>query len=180
VWVADPTATEAKITEQITEAAKLLQSNEVVGFPTETVYGLGGSAHRFAMSLALLTNGAFFAADAWSDAAIEKIYRAKGRPSDNPLIVHVASSEQFHELVEFVPDIAQQLVKAFWPGSRWHLRAAHASCCTGPLTIILKKKGPISTRVTAGLSTVAVRMPSHPVALAIIKQVLLLLRTVLV
>ncbi|MBM7645374.1 L-threonylcarbamoyladenylate synthase [Scopulibacillus daqui] len=119
---------------QIQEAAACLKGNEVVAFPTETVYGLGGNA--------------------LSDEAIEKIYRAKGRPSDNPLIVHVASLEQLHQICDSIPDSAQKLIDAFWPG---------------PLTIVLPKTGALSKRVTAGLSTVAVRMPEHPVAHAIIK-----------
>lgn len=120
---------------QILEAASLLQKNEVVAFPTETVYGLGGNAN--------------------SDEAVAKIYEAKGRPSDNPLIIHIGEVEQIYSFVEEIPGHAQKLMEVFWPG---------------PLTIIFKKKdGELSKKATAGLSTVAVRMPDHPVARAIIK-----------
>nr|WP_257008409.1 L-threonylcarbamoyladenylate synthase [Bacillus sp. FJAT-45350] len=121
--------------ELIKEAALWIKKGEVVAFPTETVYGLGGNA--------------------LDDEAIEKIFLAKGRPSDNPLIVHVANSEQLEEFVEFIPDKAKNLMKEFWPG---------------PLTIILPKKEGISNRVTAGLDTVAVRIPDHPVALALLEE----------
>ena len=120
---------------QIQEAAALLRKNEVVAFPTETVYGLGGNAN--------------------SDEAVVKIYEAKGRPSDNPLIIHIAETEQLNDFVDEIPEQAQKLIDKFWPG---------------PLTIIFKRKdGALSDKVTAGLPTVAVRMPDHPVALAIIK-----------
>lgn len=120
---------------QIQEAALLLRKNEVVAFPTETVYGLGGNAN--------------------SDDAVMKIYEAKGRPADNPLIIHIAETEQLHSFVDEIPEQAQKLMNKFWPG---------------PLTIIFKrKKGALSDKATAGLPTVAVRMPDHPVALAIIK-----------
>ena len=85
---------------------------------------------------------------------VEKIFAAKGRPSDNPLIIHIAEEEQLNAFVEEIPEKAAQLMKQFWPG---------------PLTLIFKKKeGALSDHATAGLSTVAVRMPDHPVALAII------------
>jgi len=135
LWVANVHDKPDQITEAVRDAAKLLAENEVVAFPTETVYGLGGNI--------------------WSDDAINKIYLAKGRPSDNPLIIHVASIEQWQEIVTEVNPVAEKLAKAFWPG---------------PLSIILKKKGPISKFVTAGLDTVAVRMPDHPVALALIRE----------
>ncbi|MFC7391868.1 L-threonylcarbamoyladenylate synthase [Scopulibacillus cellulosilyticus] len=133
-WQIDKNVDNLTSCPQIKEAADLLKKNEVVAFPTETVYGLGGNA--------------------LSDEAIEKIYKAKGRPSDNPLIVHVASLQQLHQICSDIPGTAQKLIDAFWPG---------------PLTIILPKTGQLSTRVTAGLSTVAVRMPEHPVAHAIIE-----------
>ncbi|MEW8986152.1 MAG: L-threonylcarbamoyladenylate synthase, partial [Bacillus sp. (in: firmicutes)] len=118
------------------QAASLLRENEVVAFPTETVYGLGGNAH--------------------SDKAIQKIYEAKGRPSDNPLIIHIADRDQLNEFVTHIPDKANKLMNEFWPG---------------PLTIIFEKKSSkLSQLATAGLSTVAVRMPNHPVALAVIKE----------
>ncbi|HBB5410576.1 TPA: threonylcarbamoyl-AMP synthase, partial [Listeria monocytogenes] len=116
------------------EAAKLLRSGECVAFPTETVYGLG--------------------ADATNQAAVQKIYEAKGRPSDNPLIVHIARREQMDPFVASYPVKAIQLMEKFWPG---------------PLTVILPlKKDSLATNVSAGLSTVGVRMPEHPVSLALI------------
>ena len=121
---------------QLEKAAKDLQNNEVVAFPTETVYGLG--------------------ANATSDEAVAKIFKAKGRPSDNPLIVHIADITQLHSFVDSIPSKAQILMDAFWPG---------------PLTILFQhKKGSLSNLVTPGLSTVAVRMPDHPVALRLIKE----------
>lgn len=121
--------------DSIVEAAQLLQQNEVVAFPTETVYGLGGNAY--------------------SDEAIKKIFAAKGRPTDNPLIIHIYSQEQLNEIVASVPKVAKQLIETFWPG---------------PLTLILPKGKQVSERATAGLKTVAVRMPNHPVALAILER----------
>jgi len=118
----------------IIEAAQMLQQGSVVAFPTETVYGLG--------------------ANALDTEAIKKIYQAKGRPSDNPLIVHIATIEQLQMLVQDINETSQKLIDYFWPG---------------PLTIIFNSRNNISELVTAGLSTVAVRMPDHPVALAIIK-----------
>ncbi|UAC50110.1 threonylcarbamoyl-AMP synthase [Bacillus aquiflavi] len=121
---------------QITQAAELLQKNEVVALPTETVYGLAGNAN--------------------DDKAIVKIFSAKGRPADNPLIIHIGDFDQLNDIVSEVSNEAKKLMKAFWPG---------------PLTLVLKKKfGTLSNRATAGLSTVAVRMPNHPIALAIIKK----------
>ena len=121
---------------QITQAAQLLRDNEVVAFPTETVYGLG--------------------ANAASDEAVSKIFAAKGRPGDNPLIVHISDSAQLHSLVVDIPDKAYELMSAFWPG---------------PLTIIFRlREGSVSRHVTAGLNTIAVRMPDHPVALALIEE----------
>ncbi|SDZ45452.1 L-threonylcarbamoyladenylate synthase [Evansella caseinilytica] len=117
----------------IQEAASMLRNGEVVAFPTETVYGLG--------------------ADALSDAAINKIYLAKGRPADNPLIVHLSDRDQISEYVTSVSEKARRLMKAFWPG---------------PLTLVLEHSGKLSAQVTANLSTVAVRIPDHPVALALI------------
>ncbi|MFE8701864.1 L-threonylcarbamoyladenylate synthase [Cytobacillus sp. FJAT-54145] len=121
---------------QIAQAADLLSKNEVVAFPTETVYGLGGNAK--------------------SDEAVLKIFEAKGRPSDNPLIIHIGRVEHIKEFVTEIPEKARILMNEFWPG---------------PLTIILnKKEGTLSDKATAGLSTVAVRMPDHPVALSIINN----------
>ncbi|OCA82386.1 threonylcarbamoyl-AMP synthase [Bacillus sp. FJAT-27225] len=122
--------------DKIKCAAELLASNEVVAFPTETVYGLGGNAE--------------------SDEAVEKIFHAKGRPSDNPLIIHIADTSQMEGFVEDIPEVADKLIEAFWPG---------------PLTLILQmKKGALSEKATAGLDTVGVRMPDHPVALALLKE----------
>lgn len=139
IWTVDhndiSTATKA-----IQEAGKLLRKGELVAFPTETVYGLG--------------------AVAGSNAAVEAIYKAKGRPSDNPLIVHIADRSQLSELVSVsMPqaqrELAEQLIARFWPG---------------PLTLVLPvRSGAVSPRVTAGLATVAVRMPDHPLALALIR-----------
>ncbi len=136
LWSVDKNVDNQKNYPQITQAASLLRENEVVAFPTETVYGLGGNAH--------------------SDKAIQKIYEAKGRPSDNPLIIHIADRDQLNEFVTHIPDKATKLMNQFWPG---------------PLTIIFEKKNSkLSQLATAGLSTVAVRMPDHPVALAVIKE----------
>ncbi len=120
--------------ESLNEAAKLLRNGEVVAFPTETVYGLGASC--------------------FSIEGIKKIYQAKGRPSDNPLIVHVAPGFDLTQIALTVPDTARRLMDAFWPG---------------PLTIILPKNEQIPDEVTGGLKTVAIREPSHPAAMALIK-----------
>ncbi|WLR53314.1 L-threonylcarbamoyladenylate synthase [Bacillus tianshenii] len=119
---------------QIQEAALWIKENEVIGFPTETVYGLG--------------------ANALNDRAVEKIFAAKGRPSDNPLIVHISNVEQLKQLTAHINEKAQALIDAYWPG---------------PLTMIFQSNGKASEKVTAGLSTVAVRMPDHPVAQALIE-----------
>ncbi len=119
---------------QIKEASDLLQQGEVVAFPTETVYGLG--------------------ANALSDQAVLKIFEAKGRPSDNPLIVHITKHEQLTGLVDNLTGTAHKLMEAFWPG---------------PLTLVLPKKEGVSQYVTAGLDTLAVRMPDHPVARALME-----------
>ncbi len=120
--------------EDIRTAAALLSAGELVAIPTETVYGL--------------------AADARNGAAVASIFRAKGRPADNPLIVHIAQWEQLNGLVRDIPPVARALAQAFWPG---------------PLTMIFNKAHDVPGEVTAGLSTVAVRMPSHPVARRIIE-----------
>jgi L-threonylcarbamoyladenylate synthase len=120
---------------QIQEAAKILKENEVVAFPTETVYGLGANAR--------------------SDEAVAKIFEAKGRPSDNPLIVHIATTDQLTNIAVEIPEVVDVLVKHFWPG---------------PLTLVLRKKDDsVSEMVTPGVQTVAVRMPDHPIALALLK-----------
>lgn len=118
----------------IAAAAAVLAAGGTVAFPTETVYGLG--------------------ADARSTAAVESIFAAKGRPSDNPLIVHIADMKQLDGLVAEVNETARALMEAYWPG---------------PLTLVLPAApGAVSPRVTAGLPTVAVRMPAHDVALRLI------------
>ncbi|MBS7525824.1 threonylcarbamoyl-AMP synthase [Fusibacter paucivorans] len=114
-------------------AAKLLKANGTVAFPTETVYGLG--------------------ANALDETAIESIYTAKGRPSDNPLIVHISRRDMLNDLVASVPETAARLMDAFWPG---------------PMTLIFKKRSVVPDKVTGGLDTVAIRMPSHIVARALI------------
>lgn len=135
MWTVDKNVDNLKTYPQIIEAAQKLKENEVVAFPTETVYGLGGNAK--------------------SDEAVLKIFDAKGRPGDNPLIVHISDREQIRPLVKAIPEKAKLLMDAFWPG---------------PLTIILEQEsGVLSEKATAGLSTVAVRMPDHPVALALIE-----------
>lgn len=122
---------------QIEDAAEILRRGGVVGIPTETVYGL--------------------AADALNGKAVEKIFKAKGRPMDNPLIVHVAdfSDIEKYNLVREIPENAKTLAKAFWPG---------------PLTMIMKRTDVIPPEVSAGLDTVAIRFPSHPVAQEIIRK----------
>lgn len=116
-------------------AAREIRKGNLVAFPTETVYGLG--------------------ANALNKKAVAKIFRAKGRPNDNPLIVHISDKKDVYKLAKFVPKRAVKLMDKFWPG---------------PLTIVLKKKAIVPNNVTCGLSTVAVRMPSHKVALALIKE----------
>jgi L-threonylcarbamoyladenylate synthase len=118
----------------VIQASLWIKQNEVVALPTETVYGLAGNAQ--------------------SDHAIARIFEAKGRPSDNPLIVHISDRKQLKGLVSSIPENAEKLMNAFWPG---------------PLTIVLPKGEEVSEKVTAGLSTVAVRMPNHAIALAVIE-----------
>src|SRR5579859_85359 len=116
------------------EAAEVLRGGGLVAFPTETVYGLG--------ALAL---------DA---AAARRVYRAKGRPSDNPLIVHVADAAMLGRVVRRVTPLARRLMRAFWPG---------------PLTLILEKAPAVPAAVTGGRGTVAVRCPAHPAARALLR-----------
>lgn len=120
--------------EQMAVLGKIIASGGLVAFPTETVYGLG--------------------ANAFDDEAVESIFKAKGRPSDNPLIVHFADIEGIYQAVSEIPDNAKLLFEHFSPG---------------PLTVILKKSDKISKTVTAGLDTVAVRIPSDKIARALIK-----------
>ena len=122
-------------TEQMQEAGALIASGELVAFPTETVYGLGG--------------------DALHPEAAKKIYEAKGRPSDNPLIIHIAEVSDLERVAKEVPLQAKKLAEAFWPG---------------PLTMVVWKKEEVPYATTGGLETVAVRMPNHPVALELIRK----------
>ncbi len=122
------------IPEDFKEAARILQSGGLVAFPTETVYGLGGDGLR-------------------EDSA-RKIYEAKGRPSDNPLIIHIGDRKDLEKLTREIPIEAKKLADTFWPG---------------PLTMVFHKKEEVPYGTTGGLNTVAVRMPSHPIALALLK-----------
>ena len=126
---------DAKQEGSIREAARILRGGGLVGMPTETVYGL--------------------AANALDGAAVAKIFLAKGRPQDNPLIVHISEFGQIERLVKRVPEAAEKLAKAYWPG---------------PMTIVLEKSDLIPDEVSAGLPTVAIRFPSHPVARALISE----------
>lgn len=120
--------------EKLQEAAALIKAGEVVAFPTETVYGLG--------------------ADGLNGSAVRKIFAAKGRPADNPLILHIAEKKEIEQLAAVLSANAQALMQAFWPG---------------PLTLVVAKAAIIPDEVSAGLDTVAVRMPVHPVARRLIK-----------
>ena len=113
----------------IKEAAEHLRNGEVIGFPTETVYGLG--------------------CDAGDGDAVRKVFEAKGRPADNPLICHIGDKEQIKDIVSEITPLAQRLIDSFMPG---------------PITLVMKKADMISDQTTAGLDTVGVRMPSNPVA----------------
>lgn len=121
--------------KSIEKAAALLQNGELVALPTETVYGI--------------------AADARNGEAVKKIFVAKGRPQDNPLIVHVTGPEMLPGLVSEVPERAQLLMAAF---------------CPGPLTIIMPRGPEVAAECCAGLDTVGIRMPSHPVAAPSLKR----------
>lgn len=118
----------------IRRAGEILKQGGLVAFPTETVYGLG--------------------ADALDAQASVKIYSAKGRPSDNPLIIHIADWDAIYKITENLPETAKKLADAFWPG---------------PLTMVLNKSDAVPMTTTGGLSTVAVRMPKHDVALELIR-----------
>lgn len=120
--------------ESILQAAALLQRGELVALPTETVYGI--------------------AADARNGEAVRKIFEAKGRPQDNPLIVHICGMEMLRGIVSEVPERARKLAEAFWPG---------------PLTMVMPRGTEVSEVTCAGLDTVGVRMPSHPVVQAVIR-----------
>ncbi|MCR4419527.1 MAG: L-threonylcarbamoyladenylate synthase [Clostridia bacterium] len=121
--------------EAISRAARILRRGGLVAFPTETVYGLG--------------------ANALSERAVRAVFAAKGRPADNPLIVHLGYAGQVAELAASVPPEAEMLTRRFWPG---------------PLTLILPSNGRVAPAVTAGLDTVALRMPRHPVTLALLRR----------
>lgn len=119
----------------IAAAAQALQRGELLGLPTETVYGL--------------------AADAGNDAAVAKIFEAKGRPANHPLIVHVASAQGVGRFSSHVPDFAQKLIDAFWPG---------------PLTLILPRRPEVAAVAAGGQNSVGLRCPSHPVAHAVLQS----------
>ncbi|MDD4779872.1 MAG: L-threonylcarbamoyladenylate synthase [Tissierellia bacterium] len=121
--------------EIIKEASKIINRGGIVVFPTETVYGIG--------------------ADALNDEAVAKIFEAKGRPQDNPLIVHIAEYDDLYDLVSEVPENAKKLAQNYWPG---------------PLTMILYKKDVLSDKISAGLDTAGIRLPSNKIARAIIKE----------
>lgn len=121
--------------EELLEAGEILKNGGLVAFPTETVYGLGG--------------------DALNPDAAAKIYAAKGRPSDNPLIVHISEMEDIDKIADDVSEKAKKLAERFWPG---------------PMTLIYKKKECVPASTTGGLNTVAVRMPEHKIARALIRQ----------
>lgn len=121
--------------KELVTASKILRDGGLVAFPTETVYGLG--------------------ANGLDSMAARKIYEAKGRPSDNPLIIHIAMLSSLQQLTSEIPEKAMQLAEAFWPG---------------PLTMILKKSEQVPYGTTGGLDTVAIRMPNHPLALGLIKE----------
>lgn len=126
---------DAEDEQALSNAALALSQGQLVAFPTETVYGLG--------------------ADALNPVAVKNIFEAKGRPSDNPLIVHIAEGSQLNGLVRDIPPLAKSLMDAFWPG---------------PLTLVFKRSHKVPDVITAGLDTVAVRMPDNPVALELIKR----------
>lgn len=120
--------------ESIEKAGRILRGGGLVAFPTETVYGLGG--------------------DGLNPKSSGKIYRAKGRPSDNPLIIHIARIQDLSKVAAQIPEAALRLAEKFWPG---------------PLTMIFPKKSIVPYETTGGLDSVAVRMPDHPAALALIR-----------
>lgn len=122
--------------EEIKKYAKMLKEGKTVIFPTETVYGLG--------------------ANALDEKAASKIYQAKGRPSDNPLIVHIYDKNQMNDLVKEINENAHIVMDKFWPG---------------PITIILNKKDIVPMKTSGGLNTIAIRMPSNPIAKALLEEV---------
>lgn len=126
---------ETKLTSSPREAARYIRQGEVVAFPTETVYGLG--------------------ANVFNEAAVKKIFEAKGRPTDNPLIAHIASFAQLDQLAAHLPEHAAKLIDAFFPG---------------PLTVVLPKAPAVPLIATAGLDTVGVRMPRHATAREFLRE----------
>ncbi|SFS34811.1 L-threonylcarbamoyladenylate synthase [Marininema halotolerans] len=135
LWRVNEQWDEAKLLDDpsIQEAAALIQQGRLVAFPTETVYGLGANAR--------------------SGEAVTSIFTAKGRPSDNPLIVHIADTSALDDWAE-MPSQGTTLLQRFWPG---------------PLTLVIRHKGTLAQETTAGLTTVGVRIPSHPVARALLR-----------
>ena len=123
------------ITTDLNKAKEVLEKNELIAIPTETVYGLAGNA--------------------FNETAIKKIFALKKRPFYNPLIVHIKSADYLQHIAKDIPEMAQKLANEFWPG---------------PLTLVLKKQSHISDVVTAGKETVAIRVPNHPVALALLDK----------
>ncbi len=134
VNITEENQSEETIREKIYAAGQIIQQGGLVAFPTETVYGLG--------------------ADALNPQASGKIYEAKGRPSDNPLIIHISHRKDLDKIAKNVPEQAKKLAEKFWPG---------------PLTMIFEKSEIVPLETTGGLNTVAVRMPNHPAALLLIE-----------
>ncbi|MBM7840637.1 L-threonylcarbamoyladenylate synthase [Alkalihalobacillus xiaoxiensis] len=134
-WVVDSGEESEEQILDLQEAGMWIRDGKLVAFPTETVYGLG--------------------ANAFSEEAVQRIFEAKGRPSDNPLIVHISDEEQLDGLVTEVSNKAKALMEAFWPGA---------------LTLIFNAKPVVAKNVTAGLNTVGVRIPSHPVARQLLRE----------
>lgn len=120
--------------ESVRKAALILLQGGLVAFPTETVYGLGAVIDQI--------------------PAIERIFAVKGRPADNPLIVHISDREQLDRVVSYIPPVAERLMDRFWPG---------------PLTLVLPRSPAIPREISAGMPTVAVRMPAHPLSLELIR-----------
>ena len=120
---------------EIDRAVAMLRAGELVAFPTETVYGLG--------------------ADARQVAAINKIFAAKGRPADHPVIVHIPDVSHMAQWAVEIPPLAYQLAETFWPG---------------PLTLILKRHPDVSVALTGGQDTIGLRVPDHPLALALMAE----------
>jgi len=134
IVIVDTIILDAREQKNIELCADVIKSGDLVAIPTETVYGLG--------------------ANALDEKSVAKIFEIKGRPEDNPLIVHIASIDEVKPLVKNIPGVFQRLADKYWPG---------------PLTLIMKKSSIIPDNVTAGLDTVAIRMPVHPAALALIR-----------